>query len=153
MPKVLIARMTQVALGHDAEGAGGGQPATVLAVQLVAVIAVEDDLSFESARQVKTLQEDITGIVLPWIGVASARVLSSVANVVGRLTVGRWSASEFNPVHLEIAVTVVAFACVVDVVAVTPIVVTVTRIEAVIEHTLLPSENASTRAREAPEWR
>jgi hypothetical protein len=62
--KRCIARIAQVALGHDTERTRGGEAAAVLAVELVAVNTVQNDLSFESTRELKTVQEDVAGVVL-----------------------------------------------------------------------------------------
>src|ERR1700692_4362854 len=55
--------IAQVPLRHHPEGAGCGERAARLAIDLVAVIAVQNDLPLEAARELKTVQEHITRVV------------------------------------------------------------------------------------------
>lgn len=108
--KRCIARIAQVALGHDTERTRGGEAAAVLADELVAVITVQNDLSFEFTRELKTVQEEVTGVVLTiaLIAVSVADVLVAVARVLSRLRIGRWATTQLNPVDLDLTDVVIA---------------------------------------------
>jgi len=60
-----IASVTfEVALGHDAERADCRQCAAVLAIQLVQMIAVDDEFSRLAARQIKVVHQPIARVVV-----------------------------------------------------------------------------------------
>jgi hypothetical protein len=60
-----IASVTfEVALGHDAERADHRQCAAVLAIQLVQVIAVDDEFARLAARQVKVVHQPVARVVV-----------------------------------------------------------------------------------------
>jgi hypothetical protein len=107
-----IPRVAQVPLGHDPERTGCRKRAALLAIDLVAVIAVQDDLPFEAARELKTVQEHITRVVTTLARIMIARsivpVVMAVASVVFRLPVGRRTPSEFHPMDLDVARFVIA---------------------------------------------
>jgi hypothetical protein len=52
------------------------QGAALLAIDLVAVIAVHDDLPLGAARQLKTVQERITRVVTTLAGIVLARSIA-----------------------------------------------------------------------------
>lgn len=108
--KRCIARIAQVALGHDTERTRGGEAAAILAVELAALITVQNDLSFESTRELKTVQEDVTGVVptVALIAVSVADVLVAVARVLIRVQIGRWATTQLNPVDHDLTDVVIA---------------------------------------------
>jgi hypothetical protein len=80
------------------------------------VIAVQDDLPFEAARQFKTVKEYITGILAALARIVSTRLIASVvwvADVVFQLTIGRRPPSQLDPMHLNISRLVIAISRVV----------------------------------------
>jgi hypothetical protein len=105
----LFARVAEIALGDNPKRADGSQRSAVIAVQFVPMITVDDELAFESARQVETLEEDIAGIMatLPRIAVALTGIVIALARVVIRRMFGR-VAPELDPVHLDLAGILVA---------------------------------------------
>jgi len=64
--------IAQVPLRHDPELARRGERAALLAVNLVAVIAVQNDVPFELARQLDAIQEHITRAVTARAGIVIA---------------------------------------------------------------------------------
>jgi hypothetical protein len=107
--EVLIEGIAEIPFCHDAKCSGRGECSTVLAVQFVAMIPVQNNFAFEAARQVETLEEDITRITatLPRISVGLARIVITLARVVIRRVIGR-SAPELDPLHLDLAGILVA---------------------------------------------
>jgi hypothetical protein len=91
-----------------------GERAALLAIDLVAVITVQDQLPLEAARELKTVQEHIMRIV---IAHSIAPVVITVARVVFRLTVGRRTASKLDPMHLDVSRVVIAITRVLEVYA------------------------------------
>jgi hypothetical protein len=104
--------IAQVPLRHDPEGTRCGERAALLAIDFVAVIAVQDDLPFEAARQLKAVQEYITRVVITFarivIACSIASIVITVAGVVFRLTVGCRTASKLDPMDLDVARFVIA---------------------------------------------
>jgi hypothetical protein len=97
----LSSGITQIRLGHDPKGSDGRERPAVVAVQLVAIVAVDDDLSFESRRQFKAMNERITRISIPRV-ITLARIFENVSRVVVR-----GSSTEFDPMHLEVVTRIV----------------------------------------------
>jgi hypothetical protein len=85
---------------------------STVAIDLVAVIAVQDDLPLEAARELKTVQEHITRVVTTFARIVIPRsivpVVIAVASVVFRLPVGRRTASQLDPMDLDVARFVIA---------------------------------------------
>ena len=59
----LILRIAEIAFGHDPKRPNGRERSTVLAIQLVPVIAVEHNLAFRTARQFEAVKEWVSWIV------------------------------------------------------------------------------------------
>ena len=53
----------QVGVRHDAKRADGGETATVVAVQLVRLFTIPDDLPLQAPRQIETVQQDVARVV------------------------------------------------------------------------------------------
>jgi hypothetical protein len=108
-----IPRVAQVPLGHYPEGARCRESAALFAIDLVTVITVEDDLSFEAARELKTLHEHVSRMMMTLARIEVVRsivpVVITVANVVLRLMVGRGTASQHDPMNLDVSRLVIAF--------------------------------------------
>jgi hypothetical protein len=117
----LLARSAEVALRDNPKCPDRRERAAVLAVELIGVITgVQHQFALEAAREVEPLDEHV-----PWVVVA--------------LLVTR----RVERIHVAIRRVAVP-SLVVDVVAVTRIIVTVTWIEAVVEHSLLLPEPIDT---------
>src|SRR5207302_7150208 len=109
----------QIALGHDPKRTDRRERSALVAVQLVAIVAVNDDLPFESSREFQSFDERIPRISITWVIGAFARVLKNVA-----VAVVRRAATELDPMRLDVA----------------PIVdVTISRI--VVKHRCTPTRN------------
>jgi hypothetical protein len=92
-----VAELLEVMFPNNPKGPDGGQHAAVLAIQLVLALAVIDHhLAFESAGQVKTVDERVSRVALPRVEitvatVTIARVLAApavVPVVIARACVG-----------------------------------------------------------------
>jgi|SRR5213593_750502 len=108
-PERAVSGIAQVALGHHPKRADSGQRPTVVAIQFVPVLAVEDDLALQSARQLDTVEEHVA-----WIDLAVARIPIAIADVLITVTrvvlfaIGAGTSSQFDPRHLDVANVVVA---------------------------------------------
>jgi hypothetical protein len=99
-----IAGVSKVAFGHDPKRANRGERPAVVSVQLVAVVAIEDELAFRSARQFQALCKRISRIGISFALVAVARLIAALANAIFfAIVVG-----QVHPWHVDIAAVVVA---------------------------------------------
>jgi hypothetical protein len=62
-PIEIVSARVEIALGNDAKRAHRREHPAVVAVQFINVIAVNDQLSFDSARQVKIVEKRIARIL------------------------------------------------------------------------------------------
>jgi hypothetical protein len=86
--------------------------AALLDLDLVPVIVIQDDLPFEPTRQLEAVQEHITSVVAARTRIVIARsiatIVITIARVVFRLTVGCRTASQLDPMDLDVARFVIA---------------------------------------------
>jgi hypothetical protein len=103
----LVARVAEIALGHHAKGPDSRERPALVTIEFVSVIAVDDDLAFESPRQIKIAQEDIARIVVPFTGIAISFPGTLVA--VTRVVLP-WigPSSGLNPVDFDVARIVIS---------------------------------------------
>jgi hypothetical protein len=103
----LVARVAEIALGHHAKDPDGCQRPALVTVEFVPVIAVDDDLAFESPRQIKIAHEDIAWIVVPFAAIA---ISFPDVLVAGTRVVLPWIGvtSELNPMNFDVARIVIA---------------------------------------------
>jgi hypothetical protein len=109
MPKVrltrivrLVSRVAEIALSDYPKRADGRQRSTVLAVQFVPIIAVDNHLAFESARQFESVEKHISRVAIARIPVSLANVLVAVPRVIiARIRCP--CAPEFDPMNVEVA--------------------------------------------------
>jgi hypothetical protein len=74
------------------------------------MVAIHHDLPFESARQFKALEEDISRIVIPFasVPIAVANVTTGARIVV--LAITSRLMTQFYPRHLDVAYVIIAIA-------------------------------------------
>src|SRR5258708_2460904 len=107
MPKVRLARIVrlvwrvaQIALSDHMKRADGRQRSAVLAVQFVPMIAVHDDLAFESARKLQAVKKHVARVAVARIPISFANVLVAVPR--GVVTGIRDPlAPEFDPIDVD----------------------------------------------------
>src|ERR1700730_12272332 len=73
------------ALRHDPECTSCGECAALLAIDLVAVIVVQDALPFWASRELETVQEHITRVVTTFARIVIARSIAPVVITVARV--------------------------------------------------------------------
>jgi len=91
LPSV-VAAVVEIALGHDAKGADGGEQPAFRAVDLVHTAAFSHGPTLTSARKVEVLREYISPVsILRGIAVAGSATAAaaSIANVAAVTVVGR----------------------------------------------------------------
>ena len=81
----IVAGLHQIALGHDAERAHGGQRAALLAVQLVGAVAVQHDFPLAAERQVEVVQQGVARVGAALSAIVRAVTIIAVA-VAGRVS-------------------------------------------------------------------
>jgi len=106
----LAARIAEIAFGHDPKYPDGRKRAALVAVELVPVIAVHDDLPFESAWKFEAFEEDISRIALlfAWIARPVTNIIE-VATIVLAAVQSR-PMPQFNPGHLDVTNVFVTIA-------------------------------------------
>jgi hypothetical protein len=116
MPKVrltwivrLVSRVAEIALSDYSKRPNGRQRSAVLAVQFVPMIAVHDDLAFESARQFQPVEKHIARVAVTQIPVSFANILVAVPRVVVA-GIRCALAAEFDPMDLEVTRVLIAIA-------------------------------------------
>ena len=80
-----VLAVAEIAGGHDAEGADGGERANLRAAQPHVAVSCPDALAFYAARQLEVACEHVARIerlALAWIGQTSAAALTQLATVV-----------------------------------------------------------------------
>ena len=79
-------------VGHDAEGANGGQRAAVLALQFVDTVAQSDQLALFAARQVEVAHQALARVIVavPFVVHTCTAVLApvTVSRVISRIEHG-----------------------------------------------------------------
>jgi len=108
VPRVgcLVAQVAEIALGHHAKGPNGRERPALVTVEFVPVIAVDDDLAFESPWQIKIAHEDIARIGVPFTGLAIS--FPDILVAVTRVILARIGpTSELNPVDFDVAPIVI----------------------------------------------
>jgi hypothetical protein len=105
----LVARIAEIALGHDPKRADRRERPPVVPVQFVAISSVKNDLALETARELKTFQEHVPGIEVPVtsIAIAVTKVVVSVARAA-LVAIRSRPTPQFDPGHLDIADVIVA---------------------------------------------
>jgi hypothetical protein len=98
----LLSCIVQIPLGHDPKRADRPHPATLIAIQFVSVVAIEDDLSFRPARQIEAVDERIAWVSISNVGRPLARVVGQVTHVLFR-----WSPAKRDPMRFNVVARVV----------------------------------------------
>jgi hypothetical protein len=78
----LLPGIPQIAFGNDPKRANRRERATVVAVQLLSMIAIDHDLAFRSARQFEALDERVSRIDRAFGRIALPNVFVAVAEVI-----------------------------------------------------------------------
>src|SRR6266851_2605922 len=73
----LVARIAEIALGHHPKRADRRERPAVVAVEFVPMVAIEHDLTLETAGQFETVEEHVARI-----RVSFAKVVITLANII-----------------------------------------------------------------------
>src|SRR5581483_6261423 len=101
-----VTGIAEITLGDDPKRADGRQRAAVVAIQLVPMVAVCDDLSLGPARQLEIVQEHVARIRMPTVGVALTFVIA-LAYIARRMIV---ISLDLGPGHVDLAGVRIAIA-------------------------------------------
>jgi len=109
--EAFVARITKIALRYDPKRPCRTERPAVLQVQFVEVIAVEDQLTFETARQFQISEEHVARVVLAITSVAIAVTWIVVA--LSRIVV-KWvfrrTPADSDPMNVDVAGIVIALS-------------------------------------------
>src|SRR3954470_11431004 len=111
MAQTVLARISHLALGHDAEGADRRQCPDIVTIELVPVSSVEHKLAVLAPRQFKMCCKNVPRIcgAVACLAFAVSRIRALFARVLVTAS-GRRTATDLDPLHLEVASVVLAIS-------------------------------------------
>src|SRR3954469_16335504 len=111
MAQTVLARNRRLALGHDAKGADRRQCPDIVTIELVPVASVEHELAVLAPRQFEVCGEDVprTCGAVVCVAFAVSRILALFARVLVTAA-GRRTATDLNPLHVEVASVAIAIS-------------------------------------------
>ena len=76
-----VSEIAKIPFGHDPKCTNRCKRPAVVAIQFVPMIAVDDQLAFETSRQLQAVDERVPRIAIPHVAGPVPRVLVEVARV------------------------------------------------------------------------
>lgn len=100
----VVARIAEIGFGYDPKCADGRQCAAIVAVQFGPVVAIEYELAFRSARQIKAFDKRVAGVVVAIAPIALVTPIVETRSIV-LFAILRM---QLDPRHLDITSAIVA---------------------------------------------
>ena len=105
-----VSRIVEIALGRHPKRAYRRKGPAVIAVQLVPMVAIDDEFALQSTRQFEAFDERLARI-----DISFARVGTAVTGIVGVARIDVFAirsgvVTQFNPWHFDVAHVLVAVA-------------------------------------------